>query len=159
MITIYIEPETETEKRKLIRRKNDIAEIVRLCIRYDISPQDIRDLVEEQEDILQLEGLVEIEGYGGIVINEERARTTPCVCYDLGKKKLCFSRGIIGALSEEQIKEYCKAGIEHKTSEKLLERIERFKEAVSECVRRAQQAKTGRIKVFIECMSEKLVSE
>ncbi|HEX54560.1 MAG TPA: hypothetical protein ENF49_00305 [Candidatus Altiarchaeales archaeon] len=72
----------------------------------------------------------------GIVVDERLARTSPCICYQLKDmcddpercpdNFLCFSHGIIGALSNYQDRVYCKdylirksPGIEH--------RIKKFK--------------------------------
>ena len=41
----------------------------------------------------------------GIAVNEQLARQTPC---HNAKGKLAFSRGIVGALSEEDKQKYCK---------------------------------------------------
>ncbi len=53
----------------------------------------------------------EAEMYGnwgdfeGIVIDEERAKSSPC--YRVNGTNLIFSKGIVGALSKEQIEKYC----------------------------------------------------
>jgi hypothetical protein len=47
-------------------------------------------------------------GSPGILMNPSLARKTSCKCYTYkGEPKLCFSEGIIGAMSKLQIKEFC----------------------------------------------------
>lgn len=46
--------------------------------------------------------------HDGILFNEERARAGPCECFVLPSgKRFCWDKGIIGALSQDQIREYC----------------------------------------------------
>ena len=52
-------------------------------------------------------GEVEFEG---IVVDEERAKESPCI--RINGTNLYFSKGIIGALSKEQVKKYCPEIIE-----------------------------------------------
>ncbi|RLC34549.1 MAG: hypothetical protein DRZ76_02465 [Candidatus Nealsonbacteria bacterium] len=90
----------------------------------------------------------------GIVIDEKKARETPCTCIYIGDKKLdlpkrfkksirelgidpedviCFSPGIIGATSDDQeIRGYCNGGIV-KESERLKERLKCLKECLKKC--------------------------
>ena len=47
-------------------------------------------------------------GSPGILMDPALARKTPCKCYTYkGKPKLCFSKGIAGAMSKFQIEEFC----------------------------------------------------
>nr|MBC8273578.1 hypothetical protein [Chloroflexota bacterium] len=48
------------------------------------------------------------EGSPGIIVNEATAMASSCRCIEYRPgKKLCFSKGIIGALSDEQETIYC----------------------------------------------------
>lgn len=59
-------------------------------------------------------------GSPGILMNPSLARKTPCKCYThKGKPKLCFSKGIIGAMSKHQIDEFCNPLIDLGESERL----------------------------------------
>ena len=56
----------------------------------------------------------------GILMDPSLARKTPCKCYTYkGKHKLCFSKGIVGAMSKLQIKEFCNPLIDLGESERL----------------------------------------
>lgn len=48
--------------------------------------------------------------FEGIVVDEDRAKITPC--YRINGTNLIFSKGIIGALSKEQVEKYCPEIIE-----------------------------------------------
>ena len=43
----------------------------------------------------------------GILVNEERAKISPCKCIRFDGKYLCWVKGIIGMLSQEQAMKYC----------------------------------------------------
>lgn len=73
----------------------------------------------------------------GIVIDEELARKTPCTCYkvtlpDGREVLLCWSKGVIGMLSKDQIEKYCPEKIIKNAPEKLRKRIEKFYRAAVE---------------------------
>ncbi|MDL1957047.1 MAG: hypothetical protein LWW95_08405 [Candidatus Desulfofervidus auxilii] len=171
-IKIVIQPETPEEAKIFVEKAHEIEDLIDFLLRTELTPGDVKNIVERYlgEEValrriigysdLELEGLVEIdEGYGGLVIDEAKAELYPCTCYDIGEgKKLCFSKGIIGALTEEQIKKYCKKGIVHKTSERLKERIMNFRKAVRTCWARVKalkiEKKGKKLEKFWQCMSE-----
>jgi len=68
---------------------------------------------------------------GGIVVNEERAMSTPCHGYDLGMgKKILWSKGVIGALSLPEQEKFCKVGMDIRPAPpKLAARIKALREA------------------------------
>ena len=68
---------------------------------------------------------------GGIVVDEEKALSTPCHGYDLGEgKRMLWSKGVIGTLSLPEQLKYCKAGMEIKPAPpRLAERIRALREA------------------------------
>ena len=56
----------------------------------------------------------------GILMDPALARKTSCRCYTYkGKPKLCFSKGIQGAMSKLQIKEFCNPMIKLGESKRL----------------------------------------
>jgi len=63
--------------------------------------------------------------FDGIVVDEDIARMTPCTCieYKAGKY-LCWSEGVIGALSDIQERFYCNPRVIKKG--KIPERIRAF---------------------------------
>jgi len=93
------------------------------------------------------------EGYliDGRVVDEEVARTSPCTCYKLDGSDLCFSKGIIGTLTNEQEQKYCPTKI-YKESEKIKRRLENFKKCVEKC-------KDKPLGDYLECMSKCLPKE
>jgi len=92
-------------------------------------------MVEEEE--IKKEPLLELLE-GGIVVDPDLASKTPCVCVKIDDKELCWSPGIIGALSYSQRGPlgqpgpYCPTK-KYETSPRIEERIKRFREAVKEC--------------------------
>ena len=76
-----------------------------------------------------------IEG-AGLVVNEARARATPCNCFSYKGRDYCFSKGIIGMMSStenpEQIAEYCKVGKTYEVKPGIKERFEKFAGAAEE---------------------------
>ena len=68
----------------------------------------------------------------GKVVNEKLAQNTPCKCMIYGDPKkaedrLCFSEGVIGALSDSQEYELCTDILTLESSKEFAERINRFK--------------------------------
>jgi len=63
----------------------------------------------------------------GIVVDKEKALTTPCKCIVYDGKELCWSPGIVGMLTQEQIKTYCPTKI-YENKPKLIEHLNKFKE-------------------------------
>lgn len=77
----------------------------------------------------------------GIIVNETAARETPCKCYQLGKTTeahdlLCFSKGIVGGLTDEQESKYCTSKDILPPTPELKKRISDFTEAVQAASRR-----------------------
>jgi len=74
----------------------------------------------------------------GYVVDEERAKSSPCTCYRAeftvdGERKvilICYSKGIIGVLTKDQILRYCPEKIIKKASDKMIRRFKKFIEAV-----------------------------
>ena len=66
----------------------------------------------------------------GIIVNEEVAKTTPCKCFKLNEELMCFSKGIIGTLSNEQEEIYCTSKEIEPATPGQKQRIAKFTEAV-----------------------------
>ena len=71
----------------------------------------------------------------GIVVDEKRAKETPCKCYQIGPTKeahdlLCFSKGIIGTLTNAQEAIYCTKKDISSPTPRLKERINKFIEGI-----------------------------
>ncbi len=69
---------------------------------YDDLKKFTNSFMEKYYDI---ERRLETGNFDGIVIDEEKAKESPCIKID--GTNLVFSKGIVGALSEEQRKKYC----------------------------------------------------
>ncbi len=77
----------------------------------------------------------------GLIVDEEKARKTPCKCFQIGPTKeahdlLCFSPGIIGTLTNAQDTAYCTKRNIEPPSPALKKRIAEFTEAVHAAARR-----------------------
>ena len=89
-----------------------------------------------------------------LIVDEDKAKRTPCTCYYIGDKKLslpkefrsslseigidpeeviCFSEGMIGVMTNDQeVSGYCNGGIV-KESERLKERLRCLSKCAREC--------------------------
>lgn len=63
----------------------------------------------------------------GFVVEPKEARTEPCKCYKYDTELLCFSDGIMGALSDAQEKKYCKEKMIRKTTKEQMGQVTKFK--------------------------------
>lgn len=68
----------------------------------------------------------------GVVIDEEVARKSPCLCYRIGETDkpedlMCFSRGIIGTLSNAQDIKFCPEKEIKPATAKVMERLRLMK--------------------------------
>lgn len=72
---------------------------------------------------------------GGLVLNPERARATPCKCFEFEGETYCWSPGVLGLISSkknpEQLAEFCVLGREP-AGAGARERFEKLRGAVSE---------------------------
>ena len=97
------------------------------------------------------------EDLKGILVDEAAAKGSPCRCYLIPKAggretKICFSKGIIGALSPEQIEKYCPTSLELKSGP-LTKKVEHF----IKCSEEAEKKGLGlleRIEYMKECLKE-----
>jgi hypothetical protein len=67
----------------------------------------------------------------GIVADDSVAKNSPCKCFIFGdpdkpEDRLCFSKGVVGALSDSQELDLCTEIQTLETSEKFAQRINRF---------------------------------
>ena len=97
------------------------------------------------------------EGSPGIVVNEAIAMASPCRCIEYRPgKKLCFSKGIIGALSDEQEAIYCPV-TEKLEGPGLEKRLANWMEAVDTCKAKIAHIPKGeRLEPWLGCMSREL---
>ncbi|GAJ10337.1 unnamed protein product [marine sediment metagenome] len=100
------------------------------------------------------------EGSPGIVVNEAIAMASPCRCIEYRPgKKLCFSKGVVGALSDAQETLYCPT-TEKLESPGLQKRLDNWMEAVKTCkVEIASIPKGERLEPWLNCMSRELATK
>jgi len=110
-----------------------------------------------EHEELMLHSVPYAEGSPGIVIDETVARASPCRCIEYRPgKKLCFSKGIVGALSDEQEKVYCPTE-EKLESPGLERRLEHWMESVDTCKAEIAKIAPGeRLEPWLSCMGREL---
>ncbi len=101
-----------------------------------------------------------IEG-AGLVVNEARARATPCNCFTYKGREYCFSKGVIGMMSSEenpeQIAEYCKVGKAYEVKPGIKERFETFASAAEAAHKGIEEIPKGeRLVPWLSAMGEEL---
>lgn len=101
-----------------------------------------------------------VEG-SGLVVNEARARATPCNCFTYEGREYCFSKGIIGMMSStenpEQIAEYCKVGKTYEVKPGIKERFEKFASAAEVAHEKIEEVPKGeRLVPWLSAMGEEL---
>ena len=93
----------------------------------------------------------------GLVIDEHTAKATPCSCFTYKGKDLCWSKGVIGMLKQEQQDAYCVAGKAYKTQPKLTERYTTFAEAAEAAHKKIEALPKGeRLETWLSAMGEEL---
>ena len=115
---------------------------------------------ERDHDSLMLHSTPYMHGSPGIVVNEATAMASPCRCIEYRPgKKLCFSKGIVGGLSDEQEKLYCPT-TEALESPGLEKRLEGWMESVETCKAEIAAIPKGeRLEPWLGCMSRELAAK
>lgn len=114
--------------------------------------------VREQEyDSLMLHSVPYAYGSPGIVVDEVRAKATPCRCVEYKSgTKLCWSKGVIGGLSDEQEKIYCPT-VEKLESPGMERRLKGWMGSVKICKAEIEPIPEGqRLEPWLHCMSREL---
>jgi len=114
---------------------------------------------EQEHDSYMLHSIPHAYGSPGIVVNEAAAMASPCRCIEYRpSKKLCFSKGIIGALSDEQEAIYCPT-TEALESPGLEKRLKGWMGAVETCKAEIAPIPKGeRLELWLGCMSRELAA-
>jgi len=128
----------------------------------NLEPNHIRryeELPSDHELLLHF-GIEEV-GSPGIILDETRARATPCSCFTYKGKDLCWSGSIIGMLSQPQQQVYCVAGKAYKEQPRLVERYTRFAAAAERAHKDIESMPKGteRLKVWLSAMGRELSKE
>lgn len=70
----------------------------------------------------------------GLVVNEDKAKQGPCKCVETDDgNKICWDKGIIGVLSQDQTKKYCDNVDDYKLSKKLSKDADNLTNASERC--------------------------
>ena len=122
-----------------------------------VADEVVARIREQEHDSLMLHSVPYIHGSPGIVVDEARAKASSCRCVEYKPgKKLCFSKGIVGALSDEQEKLYCST-IEEMESPGLEKRLKSWQGAVTICKAEIEPIPKGeRLEPWLLCMSREL---
>jgi len=101
---------------------------------------------------------IEEAGSPGAVLDEATARATPCSCFTYKGKDMCWSKGIVGLLAQDQQDIYCVAGKAYKPRPALTERYERFAEAAEEAHKTIEAMPKGmpRLEAWLGAMGKEL---
>jgi hypothetical protein len=102
-----------------------------------------------------------IGGSPGIVVDDDLAKTTPCLRIDLGDgmSPLVFSKGIVGALDEKQIGQYCTLGfLDKSATPQQLTRLQSMSEAAHTCHIDTQElsGSPDHLKAYFSCLGKEL---
>lgn len=103
---------------------------------------------------------IEEVGSPGVVLDEATARATPCSCFLYKGKDMCWSKGIIGLLTQDQENIYCVAGKAYKAQPALTDRYTKFAEAAKEAHKKIEAMPKGteRLETWLEEMGKELSS-
>lgn len=98
---------------------------------------------------------------GGLVVNEARAKATPCNCFTYKERDYCFSPGVIGMMSSkenpEQVTEFCKVGKTYEVKPGIKQRFEEFSEAAEEAHKKIESIPKGeRLSPWLSAMGKEL---
>lgn len=121
---------------------------------------EVMERVREREhDSFMLHSIPYAYGSPGIVVNEALAKASPCRCIEYRPgKKLCYSRGVVGGLSDEQEKIYCPT-VEELVSPGLEKRLKDWMGAVEVCKAKIEPIPKGeRLEPWLTCMSRELAA-
>ena len=123
----------------------------------EIVKEEILATMPSDHEMLLHFGIEEV-GSPAIILDEATARATPCSCFSYKGKDLCWSRGAIGLLKQEQLGTYCVAGKAYKAQPKLVERYTRFAEAAEEAHKKIETMPKGRerLMTWLTAMGEEL---
>jgi len=125
----------------------------------NLEPNHIKRYEEAHSDHeLLLHFGVEELGSPGLVINKPRAKASPCSCFTYKGKDLCWSRGVLGMLKQEQQEVYCVAGKAYKAQPKLVERYTTFAQAAEVAHKKIETMPKGteRLDAWLSAMGEEL---
>ena len=104
--------------------------------------QDLRDEAYNRHRGVTISDWVTSPESPGIVINEERAKASPCKCFTYKGKDYCYSPGIIGMLEAGQVPTYCPTKT-YEVRPGIKQRFEEFAEAAETAHERIEEIPKG----------------
>lgn len=104
---------------------------------------------------------IEEAGSPGAVLDEATAKATPCNCFIYKDKDYCYSRGVIGMLSQDQERLYCMTGKAYKEQPRIVERYIRFAAAAERAHKEIESMPKGmpRLEAWLSAMGRELSKE
>lgn len=120
-------------------------------------PEEISTAIPSDHEMLFHFGIEEM-GSPGAVLDEATARATPCSCFTYKGKDLCWSKGIVGMLTQPQQEIYCVAGKAYKARPALTERYTKFAQAAEAAHKKIESMPSGmkRLETWLSEMGKEL---
>ncbi len=113
-------------------------------------------LAPEQEELLAHFTEHAMTGHA-LVVDESRAKSTPCRCFSYKSRDYCFTPGAIGMLTTEQQAALCAAGKNYNVRPGLKARFEKFADAAEAAHKRIEGIPKGeRLEPWLRSMSKEL---
>lgn len=111
----------------------------------------------EAKEAQVVTALSQAAGSPGFLVDEEKAKASPCTRIRYDGSEWVYSSGIVGALDPGQKVTYCPLFKDVEPSEALKARMRRFQEGVKTCkVRVADLMGLAKVTPYLECMREVL---
>jgi len=104
---------------------------------------------------------IEEAGSPGAVLDEPTAKASLCNCFIYKGKDYCYSKGVIGMLSQDQERLYCVAGKTYKEQPKIVERYTKFAAAAERAHKDIESMPKGmpRLEAWLSAMGRELAKE
>ena len=104
--------------------------------------ETLRDEVYGRLRGVRLSDWVTSQESPGIVIDEERAKASPCKCFTYKGRDYCYSPGVIGMLEAGQVPTYCPTR-EYEVRPGIKQRFEEFSEAAEAAHKKIEEIPKG----------------
>ncbi|MCK4417861.1 MAG: hypothetical protein KAV99_06805, partial [Candidatus Latescibacteria bacterium] len=123
--------------------------------------KEFPEMIPSNHELLFHFGIIEEAGSPGAVLYEATAKASPCSCFTYKGKDLCWSKGVIGLLTQNQQEVYCVAGKTYEPRPALTERYERFAVAAERAHKDIESMPKGmpRLEAWLSAMGRELAKE
>ncbi len=153
---LAVQPKTDVGVNRAIESVTEALEILK---DYPCEPKFEQMMygpggLEEGPRVLDF--LVDELGQPGGIVLPGYPEKLPCRCVAFEGKDLCTRRGVIGTLTQAQNEQLCST--RERETDRRLERLRHFREAVNVCHPRIEAVPEGRERLltWITCMGEEL---